>query len=120
MSALPPCPQCQSTYTYDDGSQYVCPECGYEWSKDAEVSGAEQQRVIFAALRITGLTRAHQFNLVAARAQAIAQAAKGIGHPVDLWREGFGNQSDVKRSCRHDPQCRCGLCRRCVIQMMDL
>ena len=46
MSALPPCPQCQSTYTYDDGSQYVCPECGYEWSKDAEVSGAEQQRVI--------------------------------------------------------------------------
>lgn len=46
MSALPPCPQCQSTYTYDDGSQYVCPECGYEWSKDAEAPGAEQQRVI--------------------------------------------------------------------------
>ena len=32
MSALPPCPQCQSTYTYEDGSgQYVCPECAHEW-----------------------------------------------------------------------------------------
>ena len=32
MSALPPCPQCQSTYTYEDGSgQYACPECAHEW-----------------------------------------------------------------------------------------
>ncbi len=33
MSTLPPCPQCQSAYTYEDGLLYVCPECGHEWDK---------------------------------------------------------------------------------------
>lgn len=35
MSALPNCPSCKSELTYDDGSQFVCPECGHEWSKNA-------------------------------------------------------------------------------------
>lgn len=33
MSALPPCPQCGSEYTYEDGTQYICPECAHEWSQ---------------------------------------------------------------------------------------
>lgn len=33
MSILPACPQCQSEYTYEDGDNYVCPECANEWSK---------------------------------------------------------------------------------------
>jgi len=32
MSTLPPCPTCHSELTYEDGAQYVCPECGHEWS----------------------------------------------------------------------------------------
>lgn len=32
MEKLPNCPQCQSEYTYEDGSMYVCPECAHEWS----------------------------------------------------------------------------------------
>ena len=35
MSDLPPCPECSSTYTYEDGLNYVCPECGREWSQQA-------------------------------------------------------------------------------------
>ncbi|KQQ40247.1 alkylphosphonate utilization protein [Duganella sp. Leaf126] len=35
MSALPPCPQCNSEYTYEDGGQLVCPECAHEWSATA-------------------------------------------------------------------------------------
>lgn len=35
MSELPPCPQCQSSYTYEDGMLYICPECGHEWSATA-------------------------------------------------------------------------------------
>lgn len=31
MSTLPPCPQCQSAYTYEDGTMLVCPECAHEW-----------------------------------------------------------------------------------------
>lgn len=42
MSELPPCPQCQSQYTYQDGEQLVCPECGHEWQPGAEVSGADE------------------------------------------------------------------------------
>ncbi|MCB1644911.1 MAG: alkylphosphonate utilization protein [Pseudomonadales bacterium] len=41
MSNLPPCPACQSAYTYEDGPLLVCPECGKEWSPD-EASGAEE------------------------------------------------------------------------------
>ncbi|MEQ5802777.1 zinc ribbon domain-containing protein YjdM [Halomonas sp. H10-9-1] len=37
MSDLPVCPACASPYTYEDGIQYVCPECGHEWSGDAGV-----------------------------------------------------------------------------------
>jgi protein PhnA len=32
MSDFPPCPQCRSAYTYEDGGQYVCPECAHEWT----------------------------------------------------------------------------------------
>ena len=41
MSTLPPCPQCNSEYTYEDGQMLVCPECAHEWSATAaaEVAG---------------------------------------------------------------------------------
>ena len=45
MSTLPPCPQCNSEFTYEDGSNYVCPECAHEWSKDAPAASSEQSRV---------------------------------------------------------------------------
>ena len=32
MTDLPNCPQCDSVYTYEDGVQLVCPECGHEWN----------------------------------------------------------------------------------------
>ena len=35
MSALPPCPECQSEYTYPDGALLMCPECGHAWSANA-------------------------------------------------------------------------------------
>jgi protein PhnA len=33
--SLPPCPQCKSAYTYEDGNLVVCPECAHEWNPDA-------------------------------------------------------------------------------------
>jgi protein PhnA len=38
MTTLPPCPLCNSSLTYEDGQQYVCPECAHEWSADAVTS----------------------------------------------------------------------------------
>lgn len=40
MSTLPPCPQCQSVYTYEDGDMLVCPECAHEWSLTADQNEA--------------------------------------------------------------------------------
>jgi len=31
MSVVPSCPVCKSSYTYEDGDTYVCPECAHEW-----------------------------------------------------------------------------------------
>ena len=41
MSELPPCPKCESPYTYEDGSLYICPECAHEWTalSDSEDEG---------------------------------------------------------------------------------
>lgn len=46
MSQLPPCPQCHSEYTYEDGENYICPECAHEWSKHAEAESAETAKVV--------------------------------------------------------------------------
>jgi protein PhnA len=40
VSTLPPCPKCQSEYSYQDGQLLVCPECAHEWSASAEAPGA--------------------------------------------------------------------------------
>ncbi|TQR30247.1 alkylphosphonate utilization protein [Lysinibacillus sphaericus] len=34
MAAYPNCPKCNSEYTYEDGINFVCPECAHEWSTD--------------------------------------------------------------------------------------
>ncbi|WP_318462089.1 zinc ribbon domain-containing protein YjdM [Photobacterium leiognathi] len=38
--SLPPCPNCQSEYVYQDQANLVCPECAHEWNP-AEVAGEE-------------------------------------------------------------------------------
>lgn len=42
MTTLPPCPQCQSAYTYEDRGLLVCPECGHEWAAGDAAGGAEE------------------------------------------------------------------------------
>jgi len=46
MSDLPKCPECDSEYTYEDGSLFVCPECAHEWTAGATVDSAVDERVI--------------------------------------------------------------------------
>ncbi len=45
MSSLPPCPKCQSEYSYEDGSQLICPECGHEWSATESEPAEEAAKV---------------------------------------------------------------------------
>ena len=46
MSTLPPCPACNSAYTYEDGTQLVCPECAHEWSANDSEAAGDDAKVI--------------------------------------------------------------------------
>jgi protein PhnA len=52
MTALPPCPKCNSELTYQDGRMLVCPECAHEWDPTALSTAAtigsddEPERVV--------------------------------------------------------------------------
>ncbi len=48
MFNLPNCPKCNSEYTYEDGSLFICPECGYEWTSKSETEAekSEDKKVI--------------------------------------------------------------------------
>ena len=43
---LPPCPECNEPYAYEQGALLVCPMCGHEWSPEgaAETGEAEESR----------------------------------------------------------------------------
>lgn len=43
MSDLPPCPNCQSEYVYEDRDLLVCPECSYEWNP---VEVAQEEAIV--------------------------------------------------------------------------
>lgn len=45
MNELPNCPKCNSEYSYEDGSLFVCPECAYEWNALTEASHNEDEKV---------------------------------------------------------------------------
>lgn len=36
MIALPPCPLCQSAFTYEINGLLTCPECAHEWNVDED------------------------------------------------------------------------------------
>ncbi len=45
MSPLPPCPQCQSEFAYEDGNLLICPSCGHEWNPAEASASAETAKV---------------------------------------------------------------------------
>jgi protein PhnA len=45
MSAFPPCPICNSQFTYEDNGLYICPECAHEWDVIAKIAEASEARI---------------------------------------------------------------------------
>ncbi|MEZ4685439.1 MAG: zinc ribbon domain-containing protein YjdM [Bacteroidia bacterium] len=45
MAEFPPCPKCQSEYTYSTGVLMACPECGHEWSPEEAAALADANAV---------------------------------------------------------------------------
>lgn len=38
----PKCPQCDSSYSYQEGVLWICPECFHEWSAEEEASASDE------------------------------------------------------------------------------
>ena len=38
---IPACPQCGQENTYPDGSNYVCPDCAFEWPQSEDATESE-------------------------------------------------------------------------------
>lgn len=46
MSSSPVCPKCQYEYTYEEGAEFVCSDCGNRWSAAAETAPVEEGFVV--------------------------------------------------------------------------
>jgi protein PhnA len=46
MSELPKCAKCGCEHTYEDGTLYICPECGHEWAIHTETEEAAAHPVV--------------------------------------------------------------------------
>jgi len=46
MNDITICPKCNSEYSYQDGMNFVCPECAHEWPMAAVEAVVEQDAII--------------------------------------------------------------------------
>ena len=44
--SLPPCPKCNSEYTYEDGANLGCPECAHEWNPAEAAAASDEDKLI--------------------------------------------------------------------------
>ncbi len=104
MSSLPPCPQCASVYTYEDGALYICPECSHEWSTDGHDSALDAATVIKDAngnalqdgdsvtvikdLKVKGSSLVVKVGTKVKNIRLIADASDG--HDIDCKIDGIG------------------------------
>lgn len=100
MSDFPPCPHCRSAYTYEDGGQFVCPECAHEWTT-ATMETADAARVVrdaYGNVLQDGDTVTVIKDLKVRGASSVVKVGtrvKGIrltegDHDIDCRIEGFG------------------------------
>ena len=97
--SLPPCPKCSSEYVYEDQTQLICPECGYEWNpnevdedvfiaKDANGTAlAEGDKVTLAKdLKVKGSSLVLKIGTKA----VVRRIVEGKDHELDCRVDGAG------------------------------
>ena len=102
MEQLPNCPKCQSEYTYEDGTMFVCPECAYEWSTSEEETVDEMivkdsngailtdgdSVTVIKDLKVKGSSSAIKQGTKVKGIRLVPDSADG--HNIDCKIEGFG------------------------------
>ncbi|HBA04846.1 MULTISPECIES: zinc ribbon domain-containing protein YjdM [Clostridium] len=107
MGNLPNCPKCNSEYTYEDGSIFVCPECAHEWGVQAENENNEDINVIKDAngnvlqdgdsvtiikdLKVKGASSSIKIGTKVKNIRLVPDASDG--HNIDCKIDGFGAMS---------------------------
>jgi len=99
MSTLPPCPNCQSALTYEDGPLLFCPECAHEW---APIEGAGNDAPVFRDANGAILADGDTVTIIkdlkvkgASQALKVGTKVKNIrlvegDHNIDCRIDGFG------------------------------
>ena len=105
MSQLPPCPSCRSSFTYEDGTLLVCPECGHEWTSSTGESVIEASAVdALIVLDANGVPLANGDSVVVVKDLKVKGAASALkigtrvrsirlvegDHNIDCRIDGFG------------------------------
>jgi len=101
--SLPNCPECGSTYTYEDRGLFVCPECAHEWSADAETTKEETAVIkdangnpladgdsvtVIKDLKVKGSSNAIKMGTKVKNIRLVPDSADG--HNIDCKVDGFG------------------------------
>lgn len=108
---LPPCPACESEYTYDSGALLVCSMCAHEWSPSEDVDGAADDVIkdavgnvledgdtvtIVKSLKVKGAGGG--VVKIGTKVRGIRLIGDGVGdHDIDAKVPGFG-QMQLKSS----------------------
>jgi protein PhnA len=102
MNPMPLCPECQSTYVYEDQGRFVCPECGHEWSGTPSEASAEPEGISFLDAHGTPLVDGDTVTLIKDLKVKGASSSLKVGtkvrnirlvegdHNIDCKIEGFG------------------------------
>jgi protein PhnA len=108
MSATPPCPKCDSEFTYVDGTLWVCPICSYEWSQQATATAPSEEAAhvikdahgnilqdgdsvtVIKDLKVKGSSSVVK---VGTKVRNIQLADAGDGHDISCKIDGFGQMN---------------------------
>ena len=99
--AIPNCPKCESTYAYEDGLLFVCPECAHEWNElSANTEGLQVFDVHGAQLQDGDTIIVIKDLKVKGASQPVKQGTKVKNiklvdgdHNIDCRIDGFGAMS---------------------------
>lgn len=105
MTPSPNCPKCNSTYVYEDGILWVCPECAHEWGQhdepDQDVDDSElvvkdasgqvlnngDSVVVIKDLKIKGSSKAVK---IGTKVKNITLVESSDGHNISCKIDGIG------------------------------
>lgn len=103
MNELPNCPMCDSSYTYQDRDNYVCPECSHEWNdsilenqgsvvKDSngKVLESGDTVTVIRDLKVKGSSSVVKVGTKVKNIRVLDAEHIADGHNIDCKIEGFG------------------------------